>query len=55
MRQTKCLQYLREKAKISAMQSLSLRQQVAQMVMPRLDGARLEDARYLDQLKTLTA
>ena len=51
--QTKCLQYLREKAKISAMQSLSLRQQVAQMVMPRLDGARLEDARYLDQLKTL--
>jgi beta-glucosidase-like glycosyl hydrolase len=53
MRQTKCLQYLREKAKISAMQSLSLRQQVAQMVMPRLDGARLEDARYLDQLKTL--
>ena len=52
-RQTKCLQYLREKAKISAMQSLSLRQQVAQMVMPRLDGARLEDTRYLDQVKTL--
>ena len=35
------------------MQSLSLRREVAQMVMPRIDGARLEDARYLDQIKAL--
>jgi len=47
------LQYLREKAKISTMQNPSLRQEVAQMVMPRLDGARLEDSRYRDQIKIL--
>jgi beta-N-acetylhexosaminidase len=47
------LQYIREKAKISAMQNPSLRQEIAQMVMPRLEGAKLEDTRYLDEIRTL--
>ncbi len=35
------------------MQNTSLRREVAQMVMPRLEGARLDETRYLDQLTTL--
>jgi beta-glucosidase-like glycosyl hydrolase len=49
----KRLQYIGEKAKIRAMQKPSLRREVAQMVMPRLEGARLDESRYLDQLKEL--
>src|ERR1700690_1569960 len=35
------------------MQNPSFRREVAQMVMPRIEGARLGDTRYLDQLKVL--
>ncbi len=35
------------------MQNPSLRQEVAQMVMPRLEGAKLGDPRYLEPLETL--
>lgn len=47
------MQNISEKAKIAAMQDPSIRREVAQMVMPRLAGERLDDPRYLDQLKTL--
>jgi len=33
------------------MNNLTLRQQVAQMVMPRLDGAKLDDPRYLSRIQ----
>jgi beta-glucosidase-like glycosyl hydrolase len=42
-----------EKAKINIMQNLSLKRQVAQMVMPRIDGVRLADPRYLEHIHTL--
>ena len=35
------------------MNDLTLRQEVAQMVMPRLDGMRLEDPRYLTKVEAL--
>lgn len=49
----KCLQWRNEKAKIGAMLNLSLKQAVAQMVMPRLDGDLLEDPRYVLQAQAL--
>lgn len=51
--QTKRLQYIGEKAKIRFMQKPSLRREVAQMVMPRLEGARLDEPRYVDELMVL--
>jgi len=47
------LQYLLEKAKINIMQSTTLGKEVAQMVMPRLEGARLGDSRYLEHIHAL--
>jgi beta-glucosidase-like glycosyl hydrolase len=47
------LQYIGEKAKIRTMQNPSLRREVAQMVMPRLEGARLGDPRYLEHIHAL--
>jgi beta-glucosidase-like glycosyl hydrolase len=52
-REIKCLQCIGKKAKINHMVDSPLRREVAQMVMPRLEGARLDDSRYLDQVKTL--
>jgi beta-glucosidase-like glycosyl hydrolase len=49
----KRLQRCGEKAKMSAMHDRSLKHDVAQMVMPRLDGGMLEDPRYFLQAKTL--
>ena len=50
---TKYLQYIGEKAKIRIMQNSSLRREVAQMVMPRLEGAKLGDPRYLEHIHAL--
>ena len=35
------------------MKNLTLRQEVAQMVMPRLDGMKLDDSRYLSKIQEL--
>jgi beta-glucosidase-like glycosyl hydrolase len=50
---TKYLQNIGEKAKIRTMQNSSLRREVAQMVMPRLEGAKLGDPRYLEHIHAL--
>jgi beta-N-acetylhexosaminidase len=50
---TKYLQNIIEKEKINIMQNSSLRREVAQMVMPRIDGMRLGDPRYLEHIHTL--
>jgi len=50
---TKYLQNISEKAKIRIMQNSSLRREIAQMVMPRLDGEKLTDPRYLETIHAL--
>jgi beta-glucosidase-like glycosyl hydrolase len=50
---TKYLQNVSEKARIKIMQDLSLKREIAQMVMPRIDGMKLGDSRYLEHIHAL--
>jgi beta-glucosidase-like glycosyl hydrolase len=49
------LQWTDEKEKIGAMTTRTLKMDVAQMVMPRIDGEKLDDPRYVLKLRELIA